>query len=341
MNKYTRIKTKADFISRSNQIHNNYYDYSLVNFPVREPIKVRVGLRGGETKETFRKPTEYYREAIVDIECPKHGVFSQRARKHLEGHGCQKCANEKTAAVLSGRESTIEHKKEFYNGSLSLSDEVRQRIIQNINDRQEAKNQCIVKKFYIEYKGSKYEIFIDEEDYGLVSQYNWSLSKTGRKKRDGVGEIFYVNTKIPRPDKPRYVYTFPNGKQRTYVAKDTLSIHRLIMNPEKGQVVDHINGNTLDNRKHNLRCCSYQGNSANSIGRHKTKSKYKGVSPCRGKTNPWAAMIRKDGKTVNLGSYNTEEDAAMAYDIAAIEIHGEFSYTNFPIEKYLYPENEE
>jgi hypothetical protein len=338
MSKFTHIKTKAEFIKRANQKHSNLYDYSLVSFPKRAPMKVRVGLRGGGIKETFRKAVEYYGQAYVIIKCMQHGNFSQRARKHLEGHGCPKCANEKTAAINRGRESTIEHKKKFYNGSLSLSDEVRQRIIKSIDERKKAKNECSTKSLFVKYKGTKYEILVDEEDYQLVSQYRWNLTRTRHRQRDGGGERFYVNTTIPRPDKPRYLYTYPNGKQRTYMAKDTLSIHRLIMNPEKGQVVDHINGNTFDNRKHNLRCCSYEQNSANSIGKRKSKSKYKGVS-----INPWGhtSYIKKDGKTINLGTYATEEEAARAYDIASLEMHGEFSYINFPIENYLYEENEE
>jgi len=338
MNKRTHIKTKAEFVKRANQKHSNLYDYSLVSFPKRAPMKVRVGLRGGGTKETFRKAVEYYGQAYVIIKCAQHGNFSQRARKHLEGHGCQKCANEKTAAALSGRESTIEHQKKFYNGSLFLSDEVRQRIIKSIDEWKKAKNECSTKILIVEYKGTKYEILVDEEDYRLVSQYRWNLAKTRHRQRDDNKQRFYINTRIPRPDKPRRLHTFPDGRQRTYMAKDTLSIQRLIMNPEKGQVVDHINGDTFDNRKHNLRCCSYEQNSANSIGHHKSKSKYKGVC-----INPrgYTSYIRRGGKNINLGTYATEEDAARAYDIASLEMHGEFSYINFPIENYLYEENEE
>jgi len=127
-----------------------------------------------------------------------------------------------------------------------------------------------------------------------------------------------------------YVYTVINRK--------TTCIHRLITNAPKGMVVDHVNGNGLDNRKENLRVCTPLQNAMNKK-RTKRKnssiltSKYKGVQfqPYRSKGNEYLAMIRYAGKTYHLGTYATEEEAALAYDKKAIELAGEFALTNFGV----------
>lgn len=107
-------------------------------------------------------------------------------------------------------------------------------------------------------------------------------------------------------------------------------LHRFIMEPPKGLVVDHINGDGLDNRRENLRFASHRQNIRNqrvqATGR-KT-SRFKGVSADPGRTMPWRAEIKQNGVRLKLGGFATEEGAAKAYDAAAKVLHGRFAKTN-------------
>ena len=102
-------------------------------------------------------------------------------------------------------------------------------------------------------------------------------------------------------------------------------MQRVIMNAPKGFVVDHINGNKLDNRKSNLRICTVKNNLQNkSISKSKKSSVYKGVYK-NGKG--WIAQIRHK----HLGFFQSEKEAAMVYDENAKKLFGEFSKLNFNI----------
>lgn len=102
------------------------------------------------------------------------------------------------------------------------------------------------------------------------------------------------------------------------------------MKPSDSQVVDHINGNGLDNRRENLRIATMSSNQWNQRKQRRcTKSKFKGVG-LDDRTNKWSADIRAYKQRFYLGSFVLEEDAAMAYDAAARKLHGEFARLNFP-----------
>ena len=101
-------------------------------------------------------------------------------------------------------------------------------------------------------------------------------------------------------------------------------MHRIIIDAQPGELVDHINGNTLDNRVSNLRKATPSQNNYNSKGR--SKNKYKGVDSRNGRHY---AYIIHNYKKINLGSFGSMEDAAKAYDDAAKELFGVYARTNF------------
>lgn len=97
--------------------------------------------------------------------------------------------------------------------------------------------------------------------------------------------------------------------------------------------VDHVNGNGLDNRRTNLRLATASQNQANQRMRRDNTSGFRGVywhAPGR----RWRALIIAKGKRISLGYYDAREDAARAYDAAAIEFFGEYARPNFPRENY-------
>jgi hypothetical protein len=108
-------------------------------------------------------------------------------------------------------------------------------------------------------------------------------------------------------------------------------MHRIVMGVTDPKIfVDHINGNTLDNRKENLRLCNNTENCRNSKKSVNNTSGYKGVSyvPWSGKwlrNKPWRAYIVVDRKQISLGMYKTKEEAHEAYKQAAVKYHGEFA----------------
>jgi hypothetical protein len=142
---------------------------------------------------------------------------------------------------------------------------------------------------------------VDDHEYPWLKDFTWCAAVKGGK--------FYAQT----------------GKSDT--------MHRMIVNAKKGETVDHINGNTLDNRRENLRVCTHAQNRQNSkkiSGSRNLSSKYKGVS--HPSENRWTASITVMWKTIHIGSFSTEIGAARAYDEAARKYHGVFAKLNFPQE---------
>lgn len=103
------------------------------------------------------------------------------------------------------------------------------------------------------------------------------------------------------------------------------SLHLFIMRPEPGLVVDHIDGDGLNNTRVNLRICTHKQNIRNQRAQLGRASRYKGVIRQR---NRWQACIKHDGETIHLGTFDEEERAARQYDRAARLLFGQFARTN-------------
>lgn len=149
---------------------------------------------------------------------------------------------------------------------------------------------------------------VDEADYDWLSAYDWRVLGTRWKYA-----VTYIPTMVGKSGRPRPVH-----------------MHRLIMNVvEAGRsvYVDHTNGDGLDNRRENLRITDNKGNQGNRHAKHLGTSCYRGVVESRG---GWMARIRVDRKLKYIGTFDTEEDAALGYDVAARLHFGEFANLNLP-----------
>jgi hypothetical protein len=108
-------------------------------------------------------------------------------------------------------------------------------------------------------------------------------------------------------------------------------MHRVIMNADKGMVIGHRNGNTLDNRRANLYAETRSQAGSRQRVRSGGASRYKGVA--WDVTNGhWVARIRVQGKRIYLGSFDDDVAAAQAYDAAALRYFGPLAVTNFEAE---------
>ena len=138
-------------------------------------------------------------------------------------------------------------------------------------------------------------------DYALVSQHKWCAHYD--KHTDG----HYAATRIPK-----------EGGGQLYVA-----MHRLITDAQKGAIVDHKNGVTMDNRGSNLRITDHSGNMRNRGLFPNNKSGVTGVC-FRKDSGSWRAFCNKDGKRINIGTYKTKEEAVAARLAVVTVEYGEF-----------------
>ena len=143
---------------------------------------------------------------------------------------------------------------------------------------------------------------VDDSDYLYLNQFNWSFATRGAAQR-----------------------RFFNAQEKKHTI---MYMHREIMSAPKGVHVDHINGNSLDNRRNNLRLCSNAENSRNRKKSRGKYSQYKGVTLVHGKY--WASQITFNYKNYSLGYFPDEISAAIAYDQAALKYFKEYAKLNFP-----------
>ena len=147
--------------------------------------------------------------------------------------------------------------------------------------------------------------FVDDEDYDRLSAYQWFLSGTG-----------YAVGFVPGG----------NGKFRLEY------MHRFIMQAAEGQLVDHINGDLLDNRQTNLRFATPRQNLQNKRLSSLSLTGLKGVGYHRDRRK-YHARIQLQGIRYHLGFFDNPETAALAYDFAARRLFAEFAVCNYPEKK--------
>lgn len=139
----------------------------------------------------------------------------------------------------------------------------------------------------------RYQITVDPEDQHIVDKHDWYLTDKG-----------YARTRLP------------DGKQ--------IHLHELILDTDK--LVDHRNGIKLDCRRSNLREATNAQNLQNRGKNITNLRRFKGVYPVpKGK---FVAKICANNVKYHLGTFDTEEQAALAYNEAALKYHGEFAYLN-------------
>jgi hypothetical protein len=140
--------------------------------------------------------------------------------------------------------------------------------------------------------------YVDAADYEWLNQWQWHLENGYAARREKDKAIF---------------------------------MHRQIMQPSHGMLVDHIDGNKANNCRANLRVCTRLENTRNNRKHSGSSSRFKGVSYSK-QMHKWCARCRCKGNRYLLGYFDSEVEAARAYDRKAVELFGVFARLNFPEE---------
>lgn len=143
---------------------------------------------------------------------------------------------------------------------------------------------------------------VDDEDYEYLSVHRWHAFQCRK--------TWYVIRSCSRKERPRR----------------SIYMHRVILGVPAGTLVDHKDGNGLNNTRSNLRVASGTQNQCNRDKQKDNTSGYKGVTRKDGR---WAAQIKYKKTCYHLGAFDDPVDAAKAYDAKARELHGEFAKVNF------------
>jgi len=147
--------------------------------------------------------------------------------------------------------------------------------------------------------GDGFYAYVDAADYEWLSQYRWHLYSGGYAARCEKGKRIFM--------------------------------HREIMKPPQGMIVDHKNRSKLDNTRENLRAGTPAQNQRNRAKRPGAVSPYKGVG-YKKDMDKYYARFRLNGRRFWLGLFDQEIEAARAYDYKAVECSGEFAWLNLPDE---------
>ena len=151
---------------------------------------------------------------------------------------------------------------------------------------------------------------VDAQDYERLNRHKWHARLDKRSKNVYAARAHYYRE---------------NGKRCCRM----ILMHREIMNPPDGMVVDHINGNGINNRRCNMRTCTQFENTHNARPRTDGKSRFIGVVPYKGK---WRARVNCKGRRHHVGTFTDQVEAARARDRKALELFGRFARLNFPDE---------
>lgn len=143
---------------------------------------------------------------------------------------------------------------------------------------------------------------IDNRDIKIASRMHWVLDK----RDNGICYASSIDTSKGKPYKKVY-------------------LHQLILGLRKGHVIDHINGNGLDCRRKNIRHCSQSENMSKAQRIKKPMSGYRGVYS---KRNKWFVTLNHMCKTIHVGTFESKEKAAHAYNKVAKYLHGKFAIVN-------------
>lgn len=145
---------------------------------------------------------------------------------------------------------------------------------------------------------------VDDKDYEALMKWKW----------------FYLTSPISKLGYAARTVKV-NGKRKHIL------MHRVILNTPFGYQTDHVNGDGLDNRKVNLRIATRSQNQCNTNKRQDNTSGFKGVSWHK-QNKRWQAYIGLKAKQIYLGLFKDKDEAALAYNEAAIKLHGEFAHLN-------------
>jgi hypothetical protein len=162
-----------------------------------------------------------------------------------------------------------------------------------------------MKKIQVGGHCKKTKIFyalVDDADYNYINRFKWSPNGNGYAIST-VGIVLSDNKKIKR------------------------LMHRMILNPNSNEEIDHKDQNRLNNQRKNIRIATHNENQRNAPAYKNNKSGLKGVS-WHGLSRKWAANIKVNGKTIYLGEFLSKEEASIAYNRGATKYHKEFANLN-------------